>query len=39
MMWPLACEGWLLAGRVLPTYTRTNVPTRIIRGGEPPYDE
>lgn len=39
MMWPLAREGWLLAGRSLPMYSRENVPSRIFRCGERPEDE
>lgn len=39
MMWPLAREGWLLAGRSLPMYSRDNLPSRIFRGGEQPDDE
>ena len=39
MMWPLAREGWLLAGRPLPTYDRTDLPSRIFRAGEQPDDE
>jgi hypothetical protein len=39
MMWPLAREGWLIAGRQLPMYSRENVPARIFRCGERPDDE
>lgn len=39
MMWPLAREGWLLAGRPLPMYSRENMPSRVFRGGERPQDE
>ena len=39
MMWPLAREGWLLAGRPLPMYSRENLPSRIFRCGEQPDDE
>jgi hypothetical protein len=39
MMWPLAREGWLLAGRPLPMYSRENLPSRIFRCGERPEDE
>ena len=35
MMWPLAVEAWRLAGRVLPSYTRANMPSRVFRAGEP----
>jgi hypothetical protein len=35
MMWPLAVEAWLLAGRSLPTYTRAETPSRVFRAGEP----
>jgi hypothetical protein len=39
MMWPLAREGWLLAGRPLPMYSRESLPARIFRCGERPDDE
>jgi len=32
MMWPLALRAWSLTGKPLPTYTRANIPSRIIRG-------
>jgi hypothetical protein len=38
MMWPMACEGWALAGRVLPSYRRGEAPTRLYRPGEPRDD-
>ena len=31
MMWPLACEVWSLAGRVIPDYPRDRMPIRVIR--------
>jgi hypothetical protein len=34
MMWALAQEGWLLSGRPLPTYGRTDMPSRLFRPGE-----
>jgi hypothetical protein len=39
MMWRLAREGWLLAGRALPTYSRAHLPSRLFRPGEQPDDE
>jgi hypothetical protein len=40
MMWPLAVEAWLLAGRSLPSYARANIPSRVFRTGEPrPSDD
>lgn len=39
MMWPLAVEGWQLAGRSLPAYTRANTPSRVFRAGEPRPDD
>jgi hypothetical protein len=39
MMWELAREGWLLAGRPLPTYGRADLPSRLFRRGERPADE
>lgn len=39
MMWPLAREGWLLAGRALPMYGRESLPSRIFRCGERPPDD
>ena len=37
MMWPLACEAWSLAGRVMPEYPRDRMPVRVIQpaGGDP----
>lgn len=32
MMWPLAVRAWSLTGRPFPSYTRENIPSRIIRG-------
>lgn len=31
MVWPLTVEVWLLAGRTLPSYERTAMPTRLLR--------
>ena len=31
MMWPLACEAWILAGRAIPDYPRSRMPVRVIR--------
>jgi hypothetical protein len=39
MMWRLAEEAWLLAGRRLPTYDRTNIPAHLYRPGEPRPDD
>jgi hypothetical protein len=39
MMWGLAQEGWALAGRSLPIYDRSNIPTRLYRPGERREDE
>jgi len=33
MMWPLARDAWLLAGRVIPAYSRLEAPGRVIRDG------
>jgi hypothetical protein len=35
MMWPLALAAWTLSGQPLPSYTREQIPGRIIRRGEP----
>jgi hypothetical protein len=34
MMWPLAQEAWRLAGRPIPTYDRSQTPSRVFRPGE-----
>lgn len=39
MMWPLAVEAWQLAGLDVPSYTRDNTPSRVIRAGELRGDE
>jgi hypothetical protein len=39
MMWPMACEGWALAGRTLQVYRRSESPTRLYRRGEPRDNE
>ena len=31
MMWPLALEAWSLTGRPLPSYTRAEMPGRLLR--------
>ena len=31
MMWPLAREAWILAGRSIPDYPRNRTPIRVIR--------
>ena len=31
MMWPLAREAWLVAGREIPDYDRKDAPTRLLR--------
>lgn len=35
MMWELARASWALAGRPLPTYSRAEMPGRVIRPGQP----
>jgi hypothetical protein len=32
-MWPLARAAWSVAGNVMPSYARGEVPGRMIRGG------
>jgi len=39
MMWRMAREGWALAGRSLPGYKRSEIPSRLYRPGEPRDDE
>jgi hypothetical protein len=39
MMWPLAVEAWQLAGLALPSYTRSNMPSRVFRAGDPRPDD
>jgi hypothetical protein len=39
MMWPLAVEAWRLAGRPLPAYSRTNMPSRVFCDGPPDDDD
>ena len=34
MMWPLALDAWASAGEGLPTYTRDQMPGRVVRGGD-----
>ena len=38
MMWALAAEAWVVAGRSLPTYDRRSMPARLFRPGERPPD-
>jgi hypothetical protein len=33
MMWELAQQAWLLAGRTLPDYERSSTPGRVLRSG------
>lgn len=35
MMWDLARASWALTGRPLPTYSRAEMPGRVIRPDEP----
>ncbi len=37
MMWPLALEAWLLAGRPLPEFSRSEMPVRVL--DFPPQDD
>ena len=39
LMWPLAVDAWILAGRKLPNYERSNAPTRLYRPGETVPDD
>ncbi|MFN8640483.1 MAG: hypothetical protein U0802_02020 [Candidatus Binatia bacterium] len=39
MMWPMAREGWQLAGRPLPVYRRGEIPLRLYAPGEPRDEE
>lgn len=34
MMWPLARDAWILAGKPIPTYRREETPVRLIRPGD-----
>jgi hypothetical protein len=34
MMWLLALEAWRLAGRLVPAYTRNQIPFRVFRQGD-----
>jgi hypothetical protein len=34
VMWSMACQGWALAGRSMPTYDRAHIPMRLVRPGE-----
>jgi hypothetical protein len=31
MMWPLALEAWRVSGTPIPDYTRSEIPSRVIR--------
>ena len=31
MMWELAVQAWLLAGKPLPSYSRQETPGRVVR--------
>jgi hypothetical protein len=33
MMWPLARDAWIMAGKPIPTYSRETTPARLIRSG------
>ena len=33
MMWPLALDAWATAGRLLPAYTRDEMPGQVLRTG------
>lgn len=35
MMWELAVGAWSLTGKPFPTYTRAEMPGRVLRPGEP----
>ncbi|QQR91078.1 MAG: hypothetical protein IPJ88_04925 [Myxococcales bacterium] len=35
MMWPLAKQSWLLAGKELPTYSRSQMPGIVHRPANP----
>lgn len=35
VMWELALSTWTLTGRSLPTYTRADMPGRVLVNGEP----
>lgn len=39
MMWPMAREGWRLAGRPLPAYRRGEIPLRLYAPDEPRDEE
>jgi hypothetical protein len=39
MMWPLAVEAWRIAGRSIPTYSRSEISGRLFRPGDPRADE
>ena len=38
MMWPLAVDAWVSAGRHLPKHTRERMPGRVIRASPPGRD-
>jgi hypothetical protein len=33
MVWPLTVLSWRLAGRVIPSYERDEIPGRLVRTG------
>lgn len=35
MMWELALASWALTGQPLPTYSRANMPGKVLRPGSP----
>ena len=37
MLWPMTLDAWASSGRPLPTYERSQIPGRLIRGtaGDP----
>ena len=35
MMWELAVQAWHLSGRELPTYSRHEIPGKLIRPAKP----
>jgi hypothetical protein len=35
MVWALSVDAWVLSGKPFPTYTRAEMPCRMVRRGEP----
>ncbi len=35
MVWTLTIDAWAMMGRELPSYARSEMPGRVIRGGRP----